>query len=76
MQRQHIKNGGCTLQNYIKIVNNSAGLGMLEVCELGLEEVWERECNSDSDVDEVLLTMNRSCHLATGSVSSHLCKEF
>ena len=51
------------------------GLKMLEEFELGLEEVWESECSSDSDVDQVSLT-NRSCHLATGSVSSHLHKEF
>ena len=47
---------------------------MLEEFELGLEEVWERECNSDSGVDKVSL-MNRSCHFAAGSFSSCLHKE-
>ena len=47
----------------------------LEVFELELEEVWERECSSDSDVDKVSIT-NRSCHLADGSISGHLHKEF
>ena len=46
---------------------------MLEQFELGLEEVWKRECSADSDVDEVSLA-NRSCHLTTGSVSSRLHK--
>ena len=44
------------------------GLEALEEFELGLEEVWERKCSSDSEVDEVSL-MNGSCHLAAGSVS-------
>ena len=48
---------------------------MLKEFELGLEEVWERECSSDSDVDKVSL-MNKSYHLATGSVSSHPYTEF
>ena len=48
---------------------------MPEEFELGLEEVWERECSSNSDVDEVLL-MKRSCYLAAGSVTSQLHKEF
>ena len=43
--------------------------------KLGLEEVWGRECNSNNDLDEVSLT-NRNCHLAAGSVSSDLHKEF
>ena len=50
-------------------------LETLKEFELGLEKVWERECSSDSDVDEVLL-MNRSCHFATGSISSCLHKGF
>ena len=65
----------CTWQDNIKIVDTANGLETLEKFELGLEEVWERECSSDSDVDEVSLT-NRSCYLAAGSVSSHLHKEF
>ena len=48
---------------------------MLEEFELGLEEVWEIECISDSDVDEDSLA-NRSCHLTAGPVSSCLHKEF
>ena len=59
----------------IKAITTTTGLEMLEGFELGLEEVWERECTSDSDVDKVSLT-NRSCHLAPGSVSSCLHKEF
>ena len=53
----------------------AAGLETLEEFELGLEEVYERECNSDSDVNEISL-MNRNYHLATGSVSIRLHKEF
>ena len=64
-----------TWQDYIKTVDTAAGLEMLEEFELGLEEVWERECSSDSDVDKVLLT-NRSCHFAAGTASSRLHKEF
>ena len=52
------------LQDYIKTVDTAARLETLEELKLGLE-VWERECSSDSDVDEVSLT-NRSCHLAIG----------
>ena len=59
----------------IKTINTTAGLEKPKEFELGLEEVWERECSSDSNVDKVSLT-NRSCHLATGSVSSRLHKEF
>ena len=62
-------------QDYIKIVDIATGLETFEEFELGLEEVWERECSSNSYVDEVLLT-NRSCHLTAGSVSSRLHKEF
>ena len=69
---QSIKNGGCTWQDYTKTVNTATELEMLV---LGLEEVWETECSSDSDADEVSL-MNRRCHFSTGSVSSHLHKEF
>ena len=62
-------------QDCIKAITTTTGLEMLEGFELGLEEVWERECTSDSDVDKVSLT-NRSCHLAPGLVSSCLHKEF
>ena len=58
------------------LIATSTGLETLEQCELGLEEVWERECSSDSDVEEVSLTTNRSCHLAAGLVSSRFRKEF
>ena len=68
-------NGWCTWKDYTETVDTAAGLEMREEFKLGLEEVWERECSSGSDVDEVLL-MNRRCHLAPGSVSSHLHKEF
>ena len=72
---QHCINiGGCTWQDYIKTVDIVAGLETLEEFELGLEEVWERECNSDSDADKVSL-MNRSCHLAAGLFSSRFHKE-
>ena len=64
-----------TRLQYIKTIDTAAGLETLEEFEFGLEEVWERECSSDSDVDKVSL-MYRSCHLAAGSVSSHLHKEF
>ena len=60
---------------YITTVDTAARLEMLKEFELGFKEVWERECSRDSDVDKVLLT-NRSCHLATGSVSNRLYKEF
>ena len=52
------------MQDNIETIDTAAGLEKFEEFELGLEEVWERECSSDSDVDEVLLT-NRSCHLTT-----------
>ena len=57
------------------MASSSGRLESFEEFELGLEEVWERECSSDSDVDGGLLT-NRGCHLAAGSVSSRLHKEF
>ena len=63
-----------TWQDYIKTIDTAAGLEMLEEFEFGLE-VWERECSSNSDVDKVLFT-NRSCHVAAGSFSSRLHKEF
>ena len=44
---------------------------MLKEFELGLKEVWERGCSSNSNVDEVSL-MNRSCHLTAGSVSQRV----
>ena len=72
---QHIKNGGFTWQDYIKTIDTTARLETLEEFELGLEEVWERECSSDSDVDEVSI-MNRRSHFSTGAVSSYLHKEF
>ena len=58
-----IKSSRYVWQDYIKTVNTVAGLETLEKFELGLEEVWERECSRDSDIDKVSLT-NRSCHLA------------
>ena len=58
-----------------KTIDTVAGLEMLKEFELGLEEVWERECRSNNDVDEFSL-MNRSCYLAAGSVSIYLHKEF
>ena len=57
-----------------KTVDTATGLEMLKEFKLGLEEVWERECSSDSDIDDISLT-KRSCHLAAGSVNSHLHKE-
>ena len=60
---------------HLKNLNLAAGLETVQEFEFRLEKVWEIECSSDSDVDEVSLT-NRSCHLADGSVSSHLHKEF
>ena len=62
-------------KDYLKTIDTAAELEMLEEFEFGLEEVWEREYSSDSDVDEVSLT-NRSCHLTAGSISSHFYKEF
>ena len=50
-------------------------LETLKEFQIGIEEVWKRECSSDSDLHEVSL-MNRSCHLANGSVNNHLHKEF
>ena len=58
-------NGGCTWKDYIKTADTTTGLEMLKEFELGLEEAWESECSSDSNVDEASL-MNRSCQLATG----------
>ena len=57
-----------------KTFDTAAGLEMLKEFELGLEEVWERECRSNNDVDEALT--NRSCYLAAGLVSSCLHKQF
>ena len=65
----------CTWKDYIKTIDTATGLETVEEFELGLEEVWERKCSSDSGVDEVSL-INRSCYLAAGSVSSRLHKEF
>ena len=65
----------CIWQDYIKTVDTATGLETVEEFELGLEEVWERECSSDSDVDKISL-INRSCHLAAGLVSSRFHKEF
>ena len=73
--RWQVADGRCTWQDYNKIVDTAFGLEKLKEFDLGLEEVWERECSSDSDVDKVSLT-NRSCHLTTSSVSSRLHKEF
>ena len=58
-----------------KHLNLATGLETVKEFEFRLEELWETECSSDSDVDEVSLT-NGSCHLTYGSVSSHLHKEF
>ena len=56
---QRCKNGRYTWQDYIKTIDTAAGLETLEEFKFGLEEVWEKECSSDSDVDEVLL-MNKT----------------
>ena len=60
---------------YIKTIDTATELEMLEEFKLGLEEAWERECSSNSDVDKFLLT-NRTCHLSTGLLNSCLHKEF
>ena len=64
-----------TWQDYIKTVDTATRLETVEEFELGLEEVWERKCSSNSNVDKVSL-INRSCHLTAGSVSSRFHKEF
>ena len=48
-----LKNSGFIWQGYVKTIDTSARLETFKEFELGLEEVWERECSNDSNVDEV-----------------------